>query len=714
MNSNFTEALRQTPFIRLIIPLITGILVKLNIYFQIHLVAISAIILFSLLILIIFSSFKKLYANYKIRWIFGIFFNLVLFSIGLLLVDLNFSKVSKGTINQTDGYLLASVIEKPETKEKSIKATLEIKAIGDKDQWIETTGKVLIFFQKDSASENIDVGDNILFKPEISEKRITGNPSEFNFEKYLTYHLISDQTYLKSANWKKINEKETGLKQLAYKIRDKFLNTFKKYGISGDEFSVLSALTVGYKSELDNKIKHSYSSSGATHILSVSGLHVGIIFLVFNSLLMFLEKSKYGKLIKAIFLILFLWFYALLTGLSPSVLRAATMLSFVIVGKSLNRNANIYNSISASAFILIIINPFIITDLGFQLSYLALISIIYFQPKVYNWFYIKNKWLDKIWVLVSVAIAAQIVSTPISLFYFHQFPNYFLLTNILVVPMSTIIIYLALILLAFSSLDIVANYIGIVLKYSVRVLNNTITSIEGLPYSVSEDIYINGVQMFLIYLFILVITGYFVLKKNSMLQLSLITIILFLTSIFYNDFSALKQRKLIVYNIPGNTAINFIDGKDNILISNLSKNENNSTLLFTTKNNWLDLGLQKEKIVDINSLNRNSLFSNNLIVDNKNLLLKDRYLGFYNYRFLIINKDFQLKKYTKKLKVDYILITSNNKIKIRDLVKYYNFKNLIIDSSNSPRNIEKWKDECEKCKITYNIVSENGAFVKNL
>lgn len=714
MNSNFTEALRQTPFIRLIIPLITGILVKLNIHFQIHLVAISAIILFSLLILIIFSSFKKLYASYKIRWIFGIFFNLLLFSIGLLLVDLNFSKVSKGTINQTDGYLLASVIEKPETKEKSIKATLEIKAIGDKDQWIETTGKVLIFFQKDSASENIDVGDNILFKPEISEKRITGNPSEFNFEKYLTYHLISDQTYLKSANWKKINEKETGLKQFAYKIRDKFLNTFKKYGISGDEFSVLSALTVGYKSELDNKIKHSYSSSGATHILSVSGLHVGIIFLVFNSLLMFLEKSKYGKLIKAIFLILFLWFYALLTGLSPSVLRAATMLSFVIVGKSLNRNANIYNSISASAFILIIINPFIITDLGFQLSYLALISIIYFQPKVYNWFYIKNKWLDKIWVLVSVAIAAQIVSTPISLFYFHQFPNYFLLTNILVVPMSTIIIYLALILLAFSSLDIVANYIGIVLKYSVRVLNNTITSIEGLPYSVSEDIYINGVQMFLIYLFILVITGYFVLKRNSMLQLSLITIILFLTSIFYNDFSALKQRKLIVYNIPGNTAINFIDGKDNILISNLSKNENNSTLLFTTKNNWLELGLQKEKIVDINSLNRNSLFSNNLIVDNKNLLLKDRYLGFYNYRFLIINKDFQLKKYTKKLKVDYILITSNNKIKISDLVKYYNFKNLIIDSSNSPRNIEKWKYECEKCKITYNIVSENGAFVKNL
>lgn len=714
MNSNFTETLRQTPFIRLIIPLITGILVKLNIQFQIPIFALSAIIFFFIFLLIIFSGFKKLYTNYKIRWAFGIFFNLVLFSIGLLLVDLNFSKVSKGTINQTDGYLLASVIEKPEIKEKSIKATLEIKAIGDKDQWIETNGKVLIFFQKDSASENIDVGDNILFKPEISEKRITGNPSEFNFEKYLTYHLISDQTYLKSANWKKINEKETGLKLYAYEIRDKFLNIFKKYGISGNEYSVLSALTVGYTSELDSKIKHSYSSSGATHILSVSGLHVGIIFIVFNYLLKFMEKIKYGKLIKAIFLILFLWFYALLTGLSPSVLRSAAMLSFVIVGQSLNRKANIYNSITASAFILIIINPFIITDLGFQLSYLALISIIYFQPLIYNWFFIKNKWLDKIWVLVSVSIAAQIVSTPISLFYFHQFPNYFLLTNILVVPMSTIIIYLALTLLAFSSLDVVANYIGIALKYSVRILNNTITSIEGLPHSVSENIYINGFQMFLIYLFIIVFTSYFILKRNSMLRLSLITIILFLVSTFYNDFSALKQRKLIVYNIPGNTAINFIDGKDNILISNLTKNANSSTLLFTTKNNWLELGLQKEKIVDVNSLNRNSLFTNNLTVDNKNILLKDRYLGFYNHRFLIINKDFQLKKYTKKIKVDYILITSNNKIKVSDLVKYYDVKTLIIDSSNSLRNIEKWKTECAKFNIAYNVVAENGAFITNL
>lgn len=714
MNTELTETLRQIPFIRLVIPLILGILVKLNFHFQIPLIAISSVIFIFILALIIFSSFKKLYSNFKIRWMFGMFINLLLFSIGIFLVDLNFSKVSKATINQTDGYLLASVVEKPEIKEKSIKATLEIKAIGDKDQWLETSGKVLIYFQKDSASATINFGDKIIFKPEISDKRITGNPNEFNFEKYLTYHLISAQTYLKSTSWKKINEKETGLKLYAYEIRDKFLNVFKKYGISGNEYSVLSALTVGYTSELDSKIKHSYSSSGATHILSVSGLHVGIIFIVFNYLLKFMEKIKYGKLVKAIFLILFLWFYALLTGLSPSVLRSAAMLSFVIVGQSLNRNANIYNSITASAFVLIIINPFIITDLGFQLSYLALISIIYFQPLIYNWIYIKNKWLDKLWVLISVSIAAQIVSTPISLFYFHQFPNYFLLTNILVVPLSTIIIYLALVLLAFSSFDFIANYLEIALKYSVKFLNNSISFIEGLPYSVSENIYISGFQMFLIYFFIIILTSYFLLKRNSMLKLSLITIIVFLISIFYNDYNSLKQRKLIVYNISGTTAINFIDGKDNILISNLSKNENNSNLIFTTKNNWLELGLTKEKIVDINSLNRNSLFSNNLIVDNKNLLVKDRYLGFYQHRFLIINKDFKLKKYTKKLKVDYILLTSNNPIKISDLAECYEMKKLIIDSSNSAKNINKWKEECLKYNIACNVVSENGAFIENL
>ena len=248
-------------------------------------------------------------------------------------------------------------------------------------------------------------GDRILFVGKVNEVKTQGNPNEFDYKRFLINRGITGQTFIQSNRFKVIDTQNGNkLFETAYKFRTKLASVYKNNRIGGREFAVLKALTLGDKSEIDTETKQSYSYSGATHILSVSGLHVGIIYVLFNFFLRFLgrlktKKFNYGVWLKVIILLIILWGFALLTGLSPSVKRASLMFSFVVIGHAGKRYVNIYNSIAASAFVLLIVNPYDITDIGFQLSYIAVISIVYFQPIIRRLFVIKNKLLYYFWSL---------------------------------------------------------------------------------------------------------------------------------------------------------------------------------------------------------------------------------------------------------------------------------------------------------------------------
>ena len=243
-------------------------------------------------------------------------------------------------------------------------------------------------------------------------------------------------------------------------MRDKLLNILKENGLKNNELAVASALILGYKDDLGEELKHSYSSAGATHVLAVSGLHVGIIFLVLNFLLNILDKNDRFKISKAILLICFLWAYATITGLSPSVVRAATMFSFVTIGKSFGKSSSIYNTLCASAFVLLVYNPYLIMEVGFQLSYLAVVGIVYFQSIIYKWIYVKNKFLKYIWMITSVSIAAQLTTFPLGLLYLHQSPTYLFASNLFVIPGAMLIIGLGILLFITSWIPLISGGIG--------------------------------------------------------------------------------------------------------------------------------------------------------------------------------------------------------------------------------------------------------------
>lgn len=708
------SSLNQIPLIRLIIPFIFGIIAYIYFPFDENIIKwalIGGCSLYFILLMI-----KPLNTNFHFRWLFGvlIFINLAL--AGYNLTSLQSSK--NHSFNLSDNQqqvMVGEIITPPAVKEKTVKTTLEIKGIHANNKWQSSIGKIIVFINKDSLSTQLKTGDYISFSPNIQNVPEPKNPHEFNYKKYLSYHLISQQSYLQSNNWKLVDNFSTNsIHTIADQVRLNLINRLKLNGVLGNQLDVASALILGYKNNIDAQLKSAYSSAGAMHVLAVSGLHVGVIFMVFNYLLKFFEKNKYGRVLKAIIIILILWLYALITGLSPSVMRAATMFSFVVLAKSLNRHSNFFNTLAASALLLLIINPYLIMDVGFQLSYTAVIGIVIIQPWLSS-FYVPSNWLvQQIWSLTTVSIAAQIATAPLGLYYFHQFPNYFMLSNLLVIPLAIFILYLGLGLLILSFIPIVSGWIGFALNQVILFLNYCVNFIDQLPLSVSENIRFTLPQTVMVYGIICCVILLIYYRRFHYFFMGAALCILLLSNINLSKYKLLEQKKLVIYNIPKYSAINFIDGDDNILVSDLKLYNNKSKLMFHVKNNWIDKGLSNEKVVDLNKLKKQYLVSNIYRISNPNLFTKLNYFQYYQTKIAIIDDRFYPPKTDKKLNVDFLIWTKNNTSSLKDILKCFNFKKLIIDSSNSYYTNKELTQQAQNEDIPFWSVIENGAFVADI
>lgn len=697
----------QAPLVRLLLPFIAGIITAVYLPFQYNF-GIYVICALSLIISLVVLIPKLNFSYRKSGW-FGLLVNVTLFASAFQLTILkteilnpnHFSKFIDST-----SFVYARLNDSYLEKEKSLKVVVQILAVKRGKIWINTSGKAMVYLKKDANSLQLAYGDGIVLKVDFKDVPPPQNPGEFNYKRFLAFHNVFHQAYVKDKDWVNCYH-NTGSPLMSYSInlRNRLLKIFIANHLQGDEFAVGSALLLGYVDKLDADIISAYSSTGALHVLSVSGLHVAIVYIVFNWFLFFLDKVKYGNIIKAVVLILFLWFYAILTGSSPSVLRSASMLSFIIVAKAFNRNTNIYNTLAASAFLLFLINPYLIMDVGFQLSYLAVIGIVYIQPKIYNWFEVNNWLLDQVWTITSVSIAAQIATFPLGLHYFHQFPNYFLLSNFIVIPVSTVIIYLGIALFVFAKISMIASYLAIAFNWSIWLLNSSVKVIEKWPYSLLRGISISVFETWLIYSLIIIFFFYFAKQKFSLLIYAFSLTIVILFSQIVEQRQQVQQKKIIVYNIPKTSAMDFISSNNNVLLTDSAFANNESALLFRVKHNWWDLGIT-------NSTIKTNDFSTT------NLIIKKNYILFYSKKIVIINEQSKFKKITKTFQspiiVDYLVISKNPNVRLTDILKLVYAKKIIFDSSNSEYRINKWKTECVKLNQPYYSVIDSGAYIEDI
>ena len=387
--------------------------------------------------------------------------------------------------------------------------------------------KILLYIQKDSSAGQINPGNLILFKTKPDSIPKPYHPSEFNFSNYWARKGIYVRSYLKAGSWKIIpSAHKTEFKPWLELVRMGFVQRFKQAGLEGKDLAFVSALVLGYKNLLDDELKNDFSRSGTIHILAVSGLHVGIVYLILSVVLSFLQKHRYGKILHFLLILSSIWMYAFFTGFSPSVVRASVMFSFILFGQATNRQINIYNIIAASAFFILFFDPEIILELGFQLSYLAVISIVYFFPKLKGLFHVKNKILSRIVDLILVPISAQILIVPLSIYYFHQFPLFFVVSNFIIIPTIPFLIYSSIMLLIFPGINFLSSLLVSLIHYINLLIFYVNHQISSWPLAVIDHLFIDVFEIVLLFLFIISLSSYLIYKRRKAILLSLLFMII--------------------------------------------------------------------------------------------------------------------------------------------------------------------------------------------
>ena len=499
-------------------------------------------------------------------------------------------------------------------KKEKVTVTAEIVGYIKNRLQYPLTGKVLVHLALDSNSNKLLPGDFIEVNSRLNSIHSLGNPNEFDYSKYLKNKQIVAQFFLTSnTRWNKYKS-SFPLNRYSTIIRNRCLDIFKRSGLQSNNLFIASALTFGYKNDLNTFVKNIFSRTGAMHVLAVSGLHVGIIFLIVNSIISLLKIPFRYDWLGHFFILLIIWSYALITGLSPSILRATTMMSFFIIARVFNKHTSIYNVLFSSVFFLLFVNPFLIIDVGFQLSILAVFGILFFYPKIYNLINVKHYILKKIWAISSVSLAAQLTTFPISIFYFHQFPNLFLLSNIFVIPLVFILLIVGLFTIVLSFNNSILILWGKLFSFLLSVLMSFLTTIESISFSTTKGLFISAEETLLAYLAILFMVLYHK-KRYFFLKITCFSIVFLLICLdIKEDYTIQNQKKVVIYNIPNHFALDLMAGNNHYFIADddFLKNENLFHQYVT--NNWNFNDLAPPKLLSLNKLNSKTIKWENITI----------------------------------------------------------------------------------------------------
>lgn len=506
---------RYVPVFRLLIPYLCGLL--LNIFY-------NDMYLVSLLLLLLATMIVANLLMPKMRWISGMKYQLLFLFSGFYVTELNREIKWQRHFTKTKGdFLEVVILNIPDEKPKSVKVSVNVGAVQSSDSAFCCEGQLLLYLKKDSASLNLKYGDKLLIPFAVETIPDTVFGGRFNYKVYLERKQIYHRAYVKSNQWKLVSRKNTSpIVDFAYTCRANVVKVLRSSLKDTNDFAVASALLVGDDSLISGELMKAYAASGTLHVLSVSGMHVGVIYLLIAFLFGKAEKNKFLKHLYYPSVILLIWLYSILSGSSPSVIRSATMLSIVLLGKWMSTRSHIYNSLALSMFILLCYDPFLITDNGFILSYLAVYGIVYMQPLVLQLYSPQHKWKYKLWELTAVSIAAQALTAPVSLLFFGQFPNYFIIANMIVIPLSTIAIYLTIVQVVVAPWQQIESCIAYLNGEIISFVNEFVIHLTKIPGAVTLDVYITVFQCMVAYVLIFALTDWFEKRRHSTLVTALV------------------------------------------------------------------------------------------------------------------------------------------------------------------------------------------------
>ena len=519
---------KRVPFLRLFLPLISGLLLEYYVPFRVVFLLPAFLPSF---VALIFCNCIPFQIKFRAQCVYGIAAQTLFISLGCILMFLHQDKPiteSDYYTNSSKSYLLIHVMSDPVQKRNSSKCLARIEFLVKNQTCYYQQEKVLIYFNSGHLSSRL-TGSSWIITDKILQPIENFKSLDFDYKKFCRLRHIYSQLYLKENEYSIVPHVETkSALTILDSVRKKILVIIKRYVSSKSENSLLEALMVGYTDDLDPVLLKSYADTGVIHIIAISGLHLALICQFLQIVFSQKGRNKSSRWIKLFVIFSCLWGYSLLSGASPSVIRAAGMFSLALFAKNIFRETTLYNILAASAFLLLCFDPFWIFDTGFQLSYAAVLSLGLFSKPIRDLLPLQNKTLRALWNATSVSIAAQILTTPVCIYYFHRFPTYFLVANLLAVPLSSLILAGGILLCACSPIHPLAQFIGWILEILINVLNDFIGHLSGLPGAVVANLRISLQGIIMLYAIIFCSYHFVKRREKSWLFAGLGTVAIYL------------------------------------------------------------------------------------------------------------------------------------------------------------------------------------------
>ena len=615
---------------------------------------------------------------------FGIVTYTCFFFLGAVTYQINLPEFQKNGYYQTDSIGLKENILQLKVKEVlksdtyNSKYMAEIIAINNN----YFNGKILLNIKRDSFEKILNIDDLLLISSKIKKIYAPLNPHQFDYSMYMKSLGIYNQVYSSFQSFLNQSKGKPTLRGQASKIRNHLIKKLKNSALTPNEIEIVKALILGQKKDINKQLYSDYAAAGAIHILAVSGLHVGIIYFILITLLRPLKRLFKHELIISIIIVISLWGFAFLTGLSPSVIRAVTMFSFFAFAKAINRETNTINTLFLSYFTLLIINPLWLFHIGFQLSYLAVLSILWLLPLFNKVYCPKNYFARKIWDIFTVTLAAQTGIFPLSIYYFHQFPGLFFMTNLIILPFLGVLLGGGIILIILSIFNVIPEWFALTYNYLIKFMNSCIHVIANQKLFLFQNITFSLYKVFASYLLIISIILFwnYQNRKNS-LFFAVGLSILFSVSIFdnYSNF----KNELIVFH----------KNKQSII-----GNKNNSILNLYTSDSKLNIG---------NSYPIKAYKVAKGIKDYSEI--KSPYIFKYNENLILVLDSLGI--YPDSNKIDIVILTYDPKINLNRILESLQPKMIIADGSNHKSYVKRWKKSCTKKNIAFHFTGTDGAFI---
>jgi competence protein ComEC len=586
-----------------------------------------------------------------------------------------------------------TIFEKPHLISVTVREKLRSSAYNDRYIAIvnqidnkKHSGRILLNVRKDSLNPPFEIGVHLRIKGALYKNSLAKNPNQFDYGKYLENKQIYAQLYADAPDIQTGSRLDKDPWYYTSKLRTKIIRNLEKSHFNKAELNVAIALILGQQQEISPDIIRDYQYAGAVHILSVSGLHIGFILLFVTFLLKPFPNSRRGSFIKLIIILLSLSLFGMIAGLAPSVVRSVAMFSFVATGMYLRRSTNIYHTLLVSILLILLFQPSFLFDVGFQLSYVALFFILWLQPLLAQLWVSKNKVVNYFWEILTVSFAAQIGAFPLSIYYFHQFPGLFFVTNLVIIPFLSLIMGLGVLVMVLAAFDYVPLFLAKGLEWSIFILNKIINVIASLEQFIIRDIPFNWTILLSMYLLIVSLVLWFKKPSFNRLLLALTAVILFQITYFETHWTNQSQKEFVIFHSKKNTLITERNGENSTLFANdslLRTASENKTLTSYLMGNFSYLKSKKK-------------LQNTLYFQEKKILVLDSF-----------------GVYPKNSTPDIVVLTQSPKINLERMFQTLKPEMVVADGSNYKTYIRLWKATCLKNKIPFHATGEKGFFRLN-